>query len=245
MAEAKNVIGKKEAFIEALSSFIQKRRKILLAIVIIVLVGLAGMTIALQMRKNRHESSFLRLEEVQKKYAEWMRAKDEAEKEGAAAETLSRANSLEEELLRGAEAVIAEYGDLHAGPRAADITAGVLFRKKEYQKAAETWKALADSPAAGYLAPIALCNAAAAWEEAGKPDAAAEALSAVVSRFSASFPDIPRVLFSLGRLAEGRDAYDDAKGFYDRMINEHPGSSWTKLAYNRIIILEVQNKIKK
>ena len=245
MAEAKNTAEKKEAFIDALSSFIQRRRKIILILILIVVAALVVLVIALQVRKGRQEASFVQIEEVQKKFAEWLQIKDEAEGEGAAEVALTQANSLEEEVLRGAREVIAEYGDLHSGSRATDITASVLYRNKEFGKAAETWTALADSPTAGYLAPFALCNAAAAWEEAGKPEAAAEAFGAVLARFSASFPDIPRVLFSLGRIAEDREAYDEAKVFYDRVIDEHPGSNWTKLAYNRIIFLGIQNKIKK
>ena len=62
MAEAKNTTEKKEAFIDALSSFIQKNRKLLLALVIIVLVVLVGLVIAFQIRKGRLETSFVQIE---------------------------------------------------------------------------------------------------------------------------------------------------------------------------------------
>jgi len=245
MAEVKKTMGKKEAIIDALSSFIQQRRKLLLVVFLIIVAGLAGLIIALQLRKGKEEVSFVQLEEVQKSFAQWMSAMDESDKGGAAADTKTKAADLEKEVTDKAGVIIAAHRDLYSGIRAQDILASVLYRKKEYEKAAEAWKALADSRTAGYLAPIALCNAAAAWEDAGKPEAAEKSFNEVLARFSKSFPDIPRVLFSLGRLAEGRQAYSDAKGFYDRIINEYSASSWTKLAYNRIISLEVQKKITK
>ncbi|MCL1817953.1 MAG: hypothetical protein FWG35_03415, partial [Spirochaetaceae bacterium] len=137
MAEAKNTTEKKEAFLNALSSFIQRRRKIILALVLIVVAALVGLVIALQIRKGRQEASFVQIEEVQKKFAEWLQLEEEAEREGAAEEIRSRTDSLAEEVLRGAGAVAAEYGDLHAGARASDISASVFYRKKDYGKAAE------------------------------------------------------------------------------------------------------------
>ncbi|MDR3201510.1 MAG: tetratricopeptide repeat protein, partial [Spirochaetales bacterium] len=74
---------------------------------------------------------------------------------------------------------------------------------------------------------------------------AAETLTRIVTDFSASFPDMPRVLYLLGRLAEAQETFEDAKDHYDRLIEEYPGSNWTKFAHNRIIFLEVQNKIQK
>jgi predicted negative regulator of RcsB-dependent stress response len=234
-----------EGFVHALSSFISNNRKVLFFIVLIVLAGLVGLVIVLQVRKNRQEEALVRFEEVQKQFAQWIAARDEAEKEGASAESVSRADSLEAGVVEGAEAVVARYEGLYAQMKASDILASVAFRKKEYEKAAEIWTALADGHAKSYFAPLALLNASAAWEEAGKPDKAADSLTEILTKFSASFPDIPRVLFLRGRLAEDKHAYDEAKTYYDRLIDEYSGSGWTKLAHNRIIFLQIQGKVQK
>ncbi|MDR1933490.1 MAG: tetratricopeptide repeat protein [Spirochaetales bacterium] len=232
-------------FTEALSFFIQRRRKALIVFFAVLIVCLLGLVIALQVRKNRIEVSSARIEAVQQQYTDWLAAKDEAEKENAAVDIVAKAGVLEEDLAAAAQAIIKEFPDLYAQMRAQDILASIAFRKKEYEKAAELWMVLAEKHPKTYYAPFALQNACAAWEEAGRPDKAAEALTQVVTKFSAAFPDMPRVLFSLGRLAEAGETFEDAQTHYNRLVEEYPGSSWTKLAYNRIIFLEAQNKIQK
>jgi predicted negative regulator of RcsB-dependent stress response len=232
-------------FIEALSSFIQRRRKAFIFLVILVIAGLIGLVIALQYRKSRQETSLIRLDAVEEQNAQWQSARDEADKQDAEADVVSAAQSLETELTRGAEALAAEYGGMYAQARAWDILASVAFKKKEYEKAAEIWTRLAEQHAQSYLAPIALLNASAAWEEAENPDKAAEALTGITEKFSAVFPDMPRVFLLLGRIAEADERFEDAKTYYTRLVDEYPGSSWTKLAHNRIIRLQIENKISK
>jgi predicted negative regulator of RcsB-dependent stress response len=237
--------AERRSFIDALSFAIQRNRKVLLILLVIIIVALLGLVTVLQIRKTHEEASAERIEAVEKQYVEWAAAKEEAGKENAEQDVISKADSLEADILQAAEAVVAEYDGLYAQMRAFDILAAVAFDKKEYEKAAEYWTTLAGKHAKAYLAPIALLNAAAAWEEAGKTDKAMEALTEIVTKFSTVFPDVPRILFSLGRLAEGNQSFEDAKDYYNRLIDEYSGSSWTKLAHNRIIYLQIENKISK
>ncbi len=107
------------------------------------------------------------------------------------------------------------------------------------------WTDLADGAPKSYMAPIGLLNAASAWEEGGKPEKAIEALARVVSAYRQTLPETPRALFALGRLSEKLEANDKAAGYYNELIDGYPGSSWTKLARDRIIYLQVRNKIPK
>ena len=50
---------------------------------------------------------------------------------------------------------------------------------------------------------------------------------------------IPRALFSLGRLEEQKKNMTEAELIYDRLIEEYGSSSWSLIARNRIIALEV------
>jgi len=245
MTEAVQIDKEKRGFTDALSSFTQRNRKLLLFLFVAILAALVALVIVLQIRRNTQETSLLRLEAVQKLYAEWTPLKDEAEKDGASAEAAAKAASLEAQVIKDAEALLSEYEGMYAELRAYDILASVAYRNKEYEKAARLWTSLADTHAASYFAPLALVQAAAAWEEAENPGAAAESLIAVITKFSAAYPDIPHVLFSLGRLAEGRQDYDGARTYYNRLLDEYSGSSWTKLAHNRIILLQIQGRIPK
>jgi tetratricopeptide (TPR) repeat protein len=237
--------AQQQSFIDAFSSFVQRRRKAFIFLAILVIAGLIGLAIVFQVRKNRQETSLVRLDAVEKQNVQWMIAQDEADKENAEADTVSSAQSLETELIREAESIAAEYEGLYAQARASDILASVAFRKKEYEKAAQIWTALAEKHAKSYLAPFALVNAAAAWEDAGNPQKAAEALTGVTEKFSTAFPDMPRVFLLLGRIAESTGRFEDAKTYYNRLLADYPGSSWTKLAHNRIIRLQIENKILK
>ncbi|MDR1626659.1 MAG: tetratricopeptide repeat protein [Spirochaetia bacterium] len=232
-------------FIDALSSFVQHRRKAFVFLAIIVVAGLVGLVVVLQFRKGRQETSLVRLDAVEKQNARWVEARDEADKENAAADVVSGAQSLETDLTREAEALAAEYDGLYAQARAFDILASVAFKKKEYGEAAGIWTTLAEKHAKSYVAPFALLNAAAAWEEAGDPEKAAEALRRVTENFSGAFPDMPRVFLLLGRIAESTGKFEEAKTYYNRLFDDYPGSSWTKLAHNRIIRLQIENKISK
>jgi tetratricopeptide (TPR) repeat protein len=233
----------KESFIDKLVNFIQRRRKILLISGIILIIVLVGLVVALEIRKYRLEKSAVMVESIEQQYEEWLTVKTEAEKENAESSAAAEADSLETEMVQQAETLIADYNGTYAAQKAADILAGIAFRKHDWEKAAELWAALAGKYTNSYLAPIALLNAAASWEEAGKPDKSVEALRTVLAQYSATFPYIPRVLFSMGRFAEKNETFEDAKTHYNRLIDEYPGSSWTKLARDRIIFLRAQNKI--
>ncbi|MDR1316226.1 MAG: tetratricopeptide repeat protein [Spirochaetales bacterium] len=232
-------------FIDEISSFVQHRRKVFIFLAILIIAGLIGLVIVLQIRKNRQEASLIRLEAVEKQQAEWISAREEADKENAEADVVSNAQTLETELIEAAEALVREYKGLYAQMRAYDILASAAFTKKEYEKAARLWTDLAGEHAQSYFAPLALLNAAAAWEEAGNQDRAVEALTEILEKFSTTFPDIPRVLSLLGWFAENSQRFEDAKTYYNRLIDEYQGSSWTKLAHNRIIRLQIENKISK
>ncbi|MDR2589161.1 MAG: tetratricopeptide repeat protein [Spirochaetales bacterium] len=226
-----------ESFIERFAAFIQRRRKALIFSGVFLFLVLTALVVNLEIKKRTLESSALRLEALEKDYNAWITAHDAAEKPEAEADAAEKASSQAEAVVREAQAVTAEYGDTFAAQKALDIQADIAYRTQDLEKAAEIWTSLAGRYPSSYLAPIALLNAASSWEDAEKPEKAAENLNLILERHSTDFPDIPLVIFSLGRLAEKAQTPEDAKNFYTRLINEYPGSSWTKYAHDRIITL--------
>ena len=80
----------------------------------------------------------------------------------------------------------------------------------------------------------------------GYPDdreLALDILNRLVEQYDAESAEIPRALFSIGRINEGLDNIVDAAESYNRLIDDYPASSWTNLARDRIITLTVQGRI--
>ncbi len=83
---------------------------------------------------------------------------------------------------------------------------------------------------------VAVCK-----EEVGDLDGALQALKEVDTRYGKTFPETPHILFSMGRLYEAKGSYSEAANAYNRLVDEYPQSSWTKLARNRLIYFKVSN----
>jgi TolA-binding protein len=86
-------------------------------------------------------------------------------------------------------------------------------------------------------------QAAIAYENDTDIDSAKQVLGAIVSDYADSSAEVPRALFSLGRISEVEDAIADASDYYNRLVDDYPTSSWTNLARDRIITLTVQGRI--
>ena len=76
-----------------------------------------------------------------------------------------------------------------------------------------------------------------------EPELALELLNRLVDLYDAQSAEIPRALFSIGRINEGLDQIVEAAESYNQLIDDYPGSSWTNLARDRIITLTVQGRI--
>jgi tetratricopeptide (TPR) repeat protein len=115
---------------------------------------------------------------------------------------------------------------------------------EEYAEAAADYRQLADNHRASHLAPVALYNASAGLEESGDTEAAVEALETLLSRYrDENAPEVPRALFSLGRIHEQQGEYQTAAEHYRDLVDSYGNSSWTSLARDRIIWLTTQGQI--
>ena len=127
------------------------------------------------------------------------------------------------------------------GIRANMLIAEIKFAQKNYEEARSAWlKAIAAKKDA-YTASFCYYNAAVCSEELGDTDNA-------IAYYAAASDDedfilIDHALFSLGRVNETAQKYEDAKAAYEKLNELRSSASWGQLAQSRLIALKVAGNI--
>ena len=221
----------KPTFLDHLQAFLTRFRTVLLIILISVAVAAVALFVILEVRSSQTETALARVEELQESYGEWL--------------TLPETDQSEEYEALSAEiqAILGDYQRGYARQRTLFIQAQVLEKLERWDESREVYLEVAASSAESYLAPISITLAAVASENAGQPEQALEILTDLIDAYDSDVSEIPRALFSVGRINESLGNIADAAASYRRLIDEHPGSSWTNLARARIITLTVQGRI--
>ncbi len=224
----------KQKILNSFSAFLQKNRILLIVIFAVILAFVIGFAIYTEVSKNISENSALQAENLQSEYQSWKGETDTTKK----SELEKKLNALMEETLK-------KHPNSYGAQRALFISGEMAFEQKFFDKAAESFKKLGESFPRSYLAPVALFNAAVAYEEGGNADEAIAQYAKLVEKFEKTAPQIPHALFSLGRLYEEKNDFAKASEWYDKLIDNFSASSWTNLAKDRIIYLKVNDKISK
>lgn len=213
--------------------FFTRFRTPLIVIMAVIIVGLIAFFVGSEVRESRLQSSLELVEEVQADYQEWTSLEAGSDESAESAE----------ELLGAIGEVIDRYPRSYAAQRALFIRGSLQFEQESWDAAASSFESVAERFPESYLAPVSLANAAAALEEAGDEDAAAALWQRVVDDYGQDAAETARALFSLGRIAEGGGEFSEAAVYYNRLLDDFPGSSWTNLARNRIIYLTTEELI--
>lgn len=223
---------RKAAISNAVSNFITRYRIPIIGLLVAILVIVVGLFAYFEIRDNRAAAAAEELASVEETFTEWQNAEENGKDE------------LEEALIQDIEDLVSRYGNTYAGARGRFLRGEVHWLNEEWTQAAEWYTAVADENPRSHLSSIALYNAAAAHESAGGAPAAVETLTRLVESYSESgAAEIPRALFSLGRLKEGQESYGEAAGHYRELIQDYGGSNWTNLARDRIIFLTSEGLI--
>ncbi|MBQ4331318.1 MAG: tetratricopeptide repeat protein [Spirochaetaceae bacterium] len=127
------------------------------------------------------------------------------------------------------------------GLRANMAAAEVYFSQGKWSEARDCWLESAATKDAGYTAPICYYNAAVCSEELADVDAAIRYYEKALSSGECEFE--PHILFSLGRLHEGKGDFVAASDNYLSLKDKYPSDSWTSLAESRLIALRAEGKI--
>lgn len=229
---------KKEQFLDSLAGFLQKNRIFFLSFLIAIALFFIIFAIASEVKNRRIEESTIMVEELQKQFEKWSENMDKEE-----AEQPEDMGETDKELIAEADSILEKYPNLYAAQRALYIKGNVYYKKSEWSSAAEVFILLQERFPKSYLAPIALHIAAIASEEMDEIDRALKLHNQIISSYASMYPDTPRSIFTIGRLYEHKEQYEEAKEQYNTLINEYTSSNWTKLARDRIIYLQSKGLI--
>lgn len=224
----------KQKFLTGLNSFLTKNSKILIAVTAVMIISFISLAIFSNIKTTKNEESALAIEKIQNSYAELL---GKSEEESYNAEL--------DKIIESLDSVIETYSSYYAEQRAMFLKGDILFSRKEFVKAAEAYTLYADKFANTYLAPIALYNSGVCAEESGNFNNAIEIYESVTDKYSKSYPDISRVIFSIARLYETTENYEKAGESYADLVDNYQNSGWTNFARDRIIYLKASDLIAK
>lgn len=200
---------------------------------VVIVVGLMAFLVGSEIVNTRLQQSLVLAEEAQTQFQEWRNLDPESEEAIAAAQELETA--LDE--------ILSRFPRRYAAARALFIRGSLRFEREEFGPAAESYESVATRFPESHLAPVAMSNAAASYEEADDEENASRMWQLIADTFGRNSAETPRALFALGRLAEDDGSFAIAAIQYNRLLDDYPSSSWTSLARNRIIYLTTEGLI--
>jgi tetratricopeptide (TPR) repeat protein len=218
---------------DALSQFLTRYWKPIVFTLAAIVVVIVVVFVYLQIQSSRANDAARALEQLEEDYQGWLEAEEEGKDE------------LEESVLSQVEDIVGRYSGMYAAGRALMLRAELHWENEAWADSASDYKRVADDYTETHLGPVALFNASAAEEAAGNAETAIEHINLLIERYSGEepTPELARALFTRGRLNEAENNYDLAAESYNRLVDEHPQSSWTNLARNRIIALKTRGLI--
>ncbi len=222
----KTELTKREKFVEWLTAFMSRNRRWLLLGAITAAVAIVVVVVVVEVRDRRLEESLRLVERAADRYDEWIAAEGDDRE------------SIEAEIMGTLDEVIADYSRLYSAQRALFIRGRMHLEEERWEEAAADFRALSERFPDSHLALIALSNEAVAWEQGGNLERAFETYIDLAEEREARNPLRARALFSAGRLQEQLGDDDAARDHYDTLVSEYSDSEWTKLARNRILVLE-------
>ena len=141
------------------------------------------------------------------------------------------------------DGVIAKYPKEYAGRRALFLKGDIYFRFKDYDNAADAYKKFATDYPKSYDAPIAIYNTAVCYESTGRAKEAEAEYLKIYNNYKGSYALMPKLIFTLGRLAEADKRYAEAEKYYNQISSEYSGSSYSRYAQDRIILMQAEGQL--
>ena len=141
------------------------------------------------------------------------------------------------------EQLVSELGQLvkqntpWVSAKAAILLAGIHTQNKEWNKSVDILE-MVDLSKASYLAPVVLFNAGSMAEEAGDQDKALSFYELCDKNYRNSFPEAPRVIFSMARIYEVKKLVDKAVEQYTLLVDSWSEDDYSSLAQSRLIALD-------
>ena len=182
---------------------------------------------------KRVEKSTMAVEDIQNRYVE---ASDADKSENPSFDAYKS-------YITEPDGVIAKYPKEYAGRRALFLKGDIYFRFKDYDNAAEAYKKFAADYPKSYDAPIAIYNTGVCYESTGKVKEAEAEYLKIYNNYKGSYALMPKLIFSLGRLAEADQRYADAEKYYNQIAEEYSGSNYNQYAQDRVILMHAKGQL--
>lgn len=219
---------------QRIRKFISKYTKpaaVFLAAVLVVFVVVEIINFA---NAKKAEKATAIIEDIQDRYIEAVQAEEDPDKIA-----MSKYQSYLDEI----DGVIAEYPKEYAGLRALFMKGDMLYSFREYEKAAAVYSEFAARFPDSYDAPIAIYNTGVCYENLGKTAEAEAEYLKIYNNYKEDYAMMPKLVFTLGRLAEGSQKYADAEKYYNQITEEYPDSNYSLYGQDRIILMKAKGQI--
>ena len=217
-----------DKFVDKINDFVQRNRKGILIILVILAAGITGTIVFLSLNDYFNKKAIEGIEEFDRRLSE-LNAVDNDE---------SRTDDIDA-LLAELNAFVKNKSGF-AGSMAWSSIGQIHADRKEWAEAENAWRYAAQAGSRTYLGPVALFNAAAAAEEQGKLEEAIELLNKCISH-KFEFSAAPRAQFSIGRLYEELNNIPAAIEAYRAVMSKWSYITvWRNLAQSRITALEIR-----
>ena len=212
---------------DSINEFIQRNRKAIFFLSCAIVIAFIGVIVFISVKSNIDKKAAVKIEELNTRF-------DELKNDFA-----------QEDSNEEVDALIADLEAFAAGARgfpgskAWTLIAEIHSDRKDWALAEEAFINAGRVGEKTYLGPIAYFNAAAAAEEQGRIEEAISLLHQCLS-LKIEFPAAPRAQFSIGRLNEQLENYEEALVAYRAvLINFNDTPIWQQLANSRITAIEV------
>ena len=210
-----------------LNSFLEKKKKGLLGLLIALIVCLAAYIVISAVNNNIKEKNLAEIEEISYTLTHDSASLDESELNARRIDAIDNL------------AVYAKKGGI-VGARANYLCAELTYQQKKYEDAATYYEATAKKAGKTYLAPVAYYNLGVCYEQLNKLEDAAENYKLAAD--SKLFALVPHAKFSYARVIEASGNKTEAITAYTELYDAYPNDNWGKLAKTRLIALKAQNK---
>jgi tetratricopeptide (TPR) repeat protein len=211
---------------EKLVDFIQKNRKLLLAVVLGIIVLFIGLIAGITIRDTLQIKAIKKVEGFRERYEAFRNEINEASKE-------EEVQALVDEL----KTFVSGNGS-YAGAQGYALLGNIYGDKKSWAEAEDAWTNATRKAPKTYLAPVSFFNAAVAAEEQGSIERAIQLYTECIGY--SDFPAAARAQFAIGRLEESLNNYEAAITAYQGVVNNWQNDrDWVNLAQSRIISLGI------
>lgn len=220
-------IVEKQTADKKVNSFLERNKKVIIIVGVVILVLLATFIAFFAIGKNTKAKDLAKIDEITFTLVDDSMAADAAELEAR------RTTGLEE-----LQSFVGKSGIV--GARANMLAAELSYQLEKYDDAAAYWEVCAKKAKNTYVAPIANYNLGVAYEELGKLDEAAAAYKLAAE--NDDFVLNTHAQFSYGRVLETQGKYAEAVEVYNKLNDKAPSDSWAQLAMTRVIALQSEGK---